>query len=97
MAGAGAWGNYDPIDLKGAEDALDKTSAERAIRLAEQPRTFHPDDPILREQNFDVDVGRHIRGKAVVPSLARSGAQPPQSSSIAARPPSRNPCITGFS
>jgi hypothetical protein len=33
-----AWGNRDPLDLRGEEGALDKASAERAVRFTELRR-----------------------------------------------------------
>jgi hypothetical protein len=58
--------DHHTLDLFGEKGALDKASAERAIRIAEQPCTFDPDDPVLREQNPYVGIGGHTRDARLV-------------------------------
>jgi hypothetical protein len=66
--GGRTWGNDHSLDFQGQESTLHKVAAERAIRLAEKPRTFHSYSPVFREQNLEVDVGRHTRGRHVTGS-----------------------------
>ena len=60
------------LDFWGKESALYELAAERPVRLAEQLRAFHSYNPVFRERNLNVDIGRYIRGRHVTTSPTRS-------------------------
>jgi hypothetical protein len=60
------------LDFWGKESTLHKLAAERPVRLAEQLRAFHSYNPVFRERNLDVDIGRYIRGRHVTALPTRS-------------------------
>jgi len=52
--------DYSAVDLRREKDLRKKAPAQQAVRLGEQAGTLDPNDAVVREGDFDVDVRAEI-------------------------------------
>src|ERR1700732_4991540 len=61
-----AWCKDHALDLRGEECTLDKTPAQRGVRLAEQPPALDPDHTVAGAQDLDADSRAYLIGDGFV-------------------------------